>query len=154
METILVVDDSKVYRHAIVHLLKKLHFNVLDADNGLTGQKLLQQHTIDLVMIDIVMPELNGFALCRWIKTYPQTEHIPVIFCSSKTKAIDKYWAFKQGGDYFMSKPLTATKIVRAVDTYLQASIQAYKQSKVQKTQKSTNHLAPDEAFEAMLRSA
>lgn len=154
MKTILVIDDSKVYRHAIVHLLKKLQFKVLDADNGLTGQQLIQKHNIDLAFIDIVMPELDGFALCRWIKSNPQTEHIPVIFCSSKTAEIDKYWAFKQGGDYFMSKPMTAQDIVRATDTCLQSSIQMYKQSKTKKIQQPIEHSEQDNAFENLLKSA
>ena len=119
MTTILVVDDCQIYRHTIVHLLKKLQFNVLDADNGLTGKQLLQQHAIDLAFIDIVMPDLNGFALCRWIKSNPQTKHIPVIFCSGKHREIDKDWAFKQGGDYFLDKPIRDQDIQQALDICL-----------------------------------
>ena len=119
MKTVIVIDDSKIYRHAITTLLRKLKFNVIEAENGLMGKRLFEQHSIDLALIDIVMPKLDGYALCREVKTNPDLSHIPVIFCSSKDTTTDKYWAFKQGGDYFISKPMTAVDIVRAIDTCL-----------------------------------
>ena len=140
MKTILVLDDSRVYRHALVQLFKKLNFNVLDADNGLTGKELFQKHSIDLAFIDIVMPKLDGFALCRWVKANPKTQQIPIIFCSSKDQATDKYWAFKQGGDYFMSKPMTATDIIRAVETYLPSPIPLHPKGLTHKPQKKMLH--------------
>ncbi len=123
MKTILVVDDSKLYRNAIAELLRKLNCTVYEASNGLEGKDIITQNEIDLAIIDIVMPKLDGFALCRWIQENPETSSISVIICSSKDQETDKYWAGKQGADVYLTKPPQAEEIIKAVESLLEVNL-------------------------------
>lgn len=115
MKTVLIVDDSKLYRTAIAQLFTKLGWSTYQADDGLEGKSIMETHPIDLVLLDIVMPKLDGYALCRWIKDNPKTKLIPVIICSSKKEITDKYWGIKQGADCYLTKPIDAKRILKAV---------------------------------------
>ena len=117
MKTVLIVDDSKVYRTAIAQLFRKLGWSVHEAEDGLEGKSLMENNSVDLVFLDVVMPKLDGFALCRWIKGNPKTKQIPVIICSSKNESTDQYWGLKQGANHYLSKPVDAKGIIGAVKT-------------------------------------
>ncbi|MCG8361773.1 MAG: response regulator, partial [Pseudanabaenales cyanobacterium] len=68
---------------------------------------------------DIVMPKLNGYELCRWVKNNPATEDIPVVICSSKGEEFDRYWGMKQGADAYIAKPFHPTEMVETVKQLL-----------------------------------
>ena len=123
MKSILVVDDNKIYRSAVCQLLKQLGFSVYETNNGVDGKRLICEHQIDLAMMDLVLPQLDGFALCRWIKRSEECAKIPVIVCSHKNQETDKYWSFKQGADYFISKPMNAQQIIQALERLLHIKV-------------------------------
>lgn len=105
MLTVLVADDSQTVRAMVSSLLRKSDFAVLEASNGREAKALIQQKHPDLVLTDVVMPEMNGYELCRWIKQDETCGNVPVIFCSIKGEDFDKHWGMKQGGDAYISKP-------------------------------------------------
>ncbi|AFZ48479.1 response regulator receiver protein [Cyanobacterium stanieri PCC 7202] len=104
MIKILVVDDSHAPREMICDTLKQFNIQVAEAINGVEAIKVLEAEKFNLVITDVVMPEMNGYELCRWIKENPGTKKVPVIFCSTKNQDFDIHWAQKQGGDAYIVK--------------------------------------------------
>jgi twitching motility two-component system response regulator PilH len=115
MSTALVVDDSSTLREMIAGLLLKAGLTVLEAKDGSEAQAMIQASPPDLVVLDIVMPNMNGYELCRWIKNNATTQSIPVIICSSKGEEFDRYWGMKQGADAYITKPFRPDDMISTV---------------------------------------
>ena len=115
MSTVLVVDDSSTLREMIAALLLKAGLTVLEAKDGVEAQALIQASPPDLVVLDIVMPNMNGYELSRWIKNNATTQSIPVIICSSKGEEFDRYWGMKQGADAYITKPFRPDDMISTV---------------------------------------
>jgi twitching motility two-component system response regulator PilH len=115
MSTILVADDSIAQRQYMTDLLTQCGFTVTIATNGLEALEKISQDQPDLVILDIVMPEMNGFQACRKIKNDPNTKHIPVILCSTKDTQADHYWGLKQGADAYVVKPFAPQELVATI---------------------------------------
>ena len=121
MRTILIVDDSATVREMVSEILKKSGLNVVEASDGRQAQQKIQQQKPDLVVTDIVMPEMNGYELCRWIKTNPKSQNIPVVMCTSKGEDFDRYWGMKQGADAYIAKPFRPSELVKTIKQLLKA---------------------------------
>ncbi|MGD1715907.1 response regulator [Dapis sp. BLCC M172] len=109
---VLIVDDCETVRKLCSQILAKIGLNITLASNGLEGLEKVKLEHPDLVLLDIIMPEMNGYQVCRQIKSYPQTMNIPVVFCSSKSTEVDAYWAMKQGADGYLSKPVKKNELM------------------------------------------
>lgn len=121
MRTILIVDDSATVREMVSEILKKVGLNVLEAIDGRQAKEKIQQQIPDLVVTDIVMPKMNGYELCRWIKTNPSSQNIPVVMCTSKGEDFDRYWGMKQGADAYIAKPFRPGELVKTIKQLLKA---------------------------------
>ncbi|HEY9875106.1 MAG TPA: response regulator [Candidatus Obscuribacterales bacterium] len=119
MSTILVVDDSGMLRHMVSDLLKKHGLNVIVACDGLEAKEKIEAKTPDLVITDLIMPKMNGYELCRWLKCNPKYQLLPVIICSTKNEEFDRYWGMKQGADAYISKPFHPSEMMEAVKKLL-----------------------------------
>lgn len=119
MGTVLIVDDSSTLREMIAGLLIQAGLTVLEAKDGLEAQAMIQANPPDLVVLDIVMPNMNGYELCRWLKKTTATQSIPIILCSSKAEEFDHYWGLKQGADAYVSKPFRPEDLVNTVKQLL-----------------------------------
>lgn len=119
MSTILVVEDSTPQREMIANLLKNQGMEVVQARNGLEALKYLKKNQPDLVVLDIVMPNPNGYDVCRKLKAHPRTKDIPVIMCSCKGEEFDRYWGMKVGADAYIAKPFHPDEMVNAVTQLL-----------------------------------
>ena len=115
MSTVLLVDDSPTIRQITSKLLESQGLKVLIASDGIEAIELLEAKKPDLVILDIIMPRMNGYDVCRWLKSNPKTQHIPVIFWTVKSENIDRYWGMKQGGDAYITKPLRAAELIEAI---------------------------------------
>jgi twitching motility two-component system response regulator PilH len=73
----------------------------------------------DIVVLDIVMPKMNGYEVCRKLKTDPKTQNVPVIMCSSKAEEFDRYWGMKQGADAYIVKPFQPKELVATIKQLL-----------------------------------
>jgi len=120
MSTILVVEDSITQQEMIKDLLEGSGLEVTVAGNGIEALKLIQGHPPDLVLLDIVMPKMNGYEVCRRIKSNSSTQNLPVVMCSSKGEEFDRYWGMKQGADAYIAKPFQPTELVGTVKQLLQ----------------------------------
>ncbi len=119
MSTVLVVEDSVTQREMITDLLKGSGLNVSIATDGVEALEHIEGHRPDLVVLDIVMPRMNGYEVCRRIKADPKTQDVPVVMCSSKGEEFDRYWGMKQGADAYIAKPFQPTELVGTVKQLL-----------------------------------
>ncbi|MBT9315223.1 response regulator transcription factor [Leptothoe spongobia] len=119
MSTVLVVEDSVAQREMIIDLLQGNGLQVTVASDGVEALAHIQGDLPDLVVLDIVMPRMNGYEVCRRIKSDPATQNLPVVLCSSKGEEFDRYWGMKQGADAYIAKPFQPTELVGTVKQLL-----------------------------------
>ncbi|MEM9162735.1 MAG: response regulator [Cyanobacteria bacterium P01_F01_bin.4] len=119
MNTVLVVEDSVAQREMITDLLRGSGLDVTVVGDGLEAIEYIQGHPPDLVVLDIVMPRMNGYEVCRRIKSDPVTQNVPVVMCSSKGEEFDRYWGMKQGADAYIAKPFQPTELIGTVKQLL-----------------------------------
>lgn len=119
MSTVLVVEDSVAQREMITDLLKGSGIDVAIATDGVEALERIQGQCPDLVVLDIVMPRMNGYEVCRRLKADPKTQKVPVVMCSSKGEEFDRYWGMKQGADAYIAKPFQPTELVGTVKQLL-----------------------------------
>lgn len=115
IKKILVVDDSATERHIIGEILTKQGFEVSFAESGELGVAKTKQDKPDLVVMDVVMPGLNGFQATRAISRDPDTQHIPVIICTTKDQETDKIWGLRQGAKDYLVKPINAADLLSKI---------------------------------------
>jgi twitching motility two-component system response regulator PilH len=119
MSTVLVVEDSLPQREMITELLRGIGLTVTVASDGMEALEQMQSQRPDMVVLDIVMPRMNGYELCRRIKADPSTQNVPVVMCSSKGEEFDRYWGMKQGADAYIAKPFQPIELVGTVKQLL-----------------------------------
>lgn len=112
---ILVVDDSPTERHVLVELLTRKGYQVLTAESGEEGIEKAKSEQPDLVLMDVVMPGLNGYQATRTLTRDDATKHIPVIVCTSKGQATDKIWGLRQGAQDYMVKPINPEELLAKI---------------------------------------
>lgn len=119
MTTILVVDDSPSEVQLISNFLTESGYQVISANNAKIALEKIEQNHPDLIVTDVVMPDMNGFEFCRSVKKNPDTQKIPIVICSSKNQELDKLWGMKQGADVYITKPFTKEDIIKAVKSVI-----------------------------------
>jgi twitching motility two-component system response regulator PilH len=119
MPKILVVDDSPTEIFQFKEMLEKLGHEVITADNGRDGVSMAISEQPDVVLMDIVMPDMNGFQATRQIARAEETKHIPVIIVSSKNQETDKVWGQRQGAKGYITKPVVQSELVSAMKACL-----------------------------------
>jgi len=120
MARILIVDDSPIEMCKLAALLEKHGHQVYKAENGADGVALAKQEQPDAVLMDIVMPGLNGFQATRQLTKIPGTQHIPVIIITSKDQETDRVWGKRQGAKDYLIKPVDEATLINALDAVLQ----------------------------------
>lgn len=106
IKKILVVDDSPTERFAMIEFLSANGFTVVTAENGEAGIEAAKRELPDLILMDVVMPGINGYQATRTISRDDQTKDIPVIMCTTKGQETDKIWGMRQGAHDYMVKPV------------------------------------------------
>lgn len=119
MSKVLLVEDSMPTREMISELLTKHGLTVKIARDGVEAIEVLNKYSPDIVVLDIVMPRMNGYEVCRRVKSNPKTQNVPVIICSSKGEEFDRYWGMKQGADAYIAKPFQAAELLATIKQLL-----------------------------------
>lgn len=119
MSTVLLVEDSTTTRKMISELLIKQGLKVEIATDGVEALEILPTISPDIVILDIVMPKMNGYEVCRNIKSNPKTKNVPVLICSSKGEDFDRYWGMKQGADAYIAKPFQPKELIATIKQLL-----------------------------------
>ncbi|WP_051958146.1 response regulator [Desulfobacter vibrioformis] len=115
--TILAVDDSEMNLDILVGILKK--HDVIPTLSGQEALEILEEEEVDLILLDILMPEMDGFEVCRRIKAAEKTREIPVIFITVKNSEQDIQQCFELGGVDYVAKPFNAIELLSRVQTHL-----------------------------------
>lgn len=118
-QTILVVDDEQDLLDLIEYNLKKENFNVLKAENGIEGIKLANEHKPDLVLLDIMMPKMDGIEVCDTMRADESLKHIPIIFLTARSDEKTEIEGLNKGADDFITKPISTTKLVSRIKAVL-----------------------------------
>ncbi|MCB1645334.1 MAG: response regulator [Pseudomonadales bacterium] len=119
MTKVLVVDDSPTEIYQFKDLLESMGYEVITAENGRDGVALAAAEQPDIVLMDIVMPDMNGFQATRQICRGESTSHIPVVIVSSKDQETDKVWGERQGASGYITKPVDRQVLVAVVEKIL-----------------------------------
>jgi len=115
IKTILVVDDSPTERCFLTDLLRKNGFEIVAAETGEEGVAKAKLEKPDLILMDVVMPGLNGFQATRMLARDPATQRIPVIMCTTKSQETDRVWGLRQGAIDYLVKPIVAAELLAKV---------------------------------------
>lgn len=119
MARILVVDDSPTQNITLCRMLEKHGHQTLSATNGKEGVATAKQEQPDAVLMDVVMPELNGFQATRQLSQDPATSHIPVVIISTKDQDFDRIYAQRQGAKGYLIKPPSEAELIKTLDGVL-----------------------------------
>ena len=115
MARILIVDDSPTEIHVLQTMLEKHGFEILTADSGEAGVEAAKSEKPDLVLMDVVMPGMNGFQATRQISKNPDTSSIPIIIVTTKDQKTDRMWGMKQGAKDYVTKPAEEADLVEKI---------------------------------------
>ncbi|MDH3440486.1 MAG: response regulator [Gammaproteobacteria bacterium] len=119
MATILIIDDSPTELHLFQNMLEKGGFDTLVADSGEEGVRQAGASRPDCILMDVVMPGMNGFQATRKITQDPRTSDIPVILITTKDQETDKIWGMRQGAVEYIVKPIGQKDLVAKINSVM-----------------------------------
>lgn len=112
---ILIADDSNTERLNLKQILEAAGYEVITASSGNEAKALAESQSPDLIMLDIIMEDGDGYQACRALKRNPATQSIPVIMVSSKSNPVDKQWAQKLGANAYIVKPYKDADVLQQI---------------------------------------
>jgi twitching motility two-component system response regulator PilH len=119
MAKVLIVDDSPTETYKLREILESHGHSVIEAANGADGVAVARAELPDLVLMDVVMPGLNGFQATRQLTKGSDTAHIPIIIVTTKDQETDRVWGQRQGAKDYLTKPVDEEVLMRTVDRML-----------------------------------
>lgn len=120
--TILVIDDNPSNLQMIAKFLSYSGYKVKLAESGKVALKMVKVEMPDMILLDLVMPQMDGIEVCRKIKNDPGTKNIPVIFCTGNSELKDIEKCFDAGGDDYTTKPIVSHLVLNRIQTHLELS--------------------------------
>lgn len=120
MGTVLVVEDNLSQREMIATVLREGGLDVVSVEDGQEALVQIDSHAPDVLVLDIIMPRMSGYEVCRRVRSDPRTSKMPIVFCSSKSEQFDIHWGIKQGADAYLSKPFSSQELIRTIKQLLQ----------------------------------
>ncbi|MEX0822873.1 MAG: response regulator transcription factor [Balneolaceae bacterium] len=118
-QTILVVDDEQDLLDLIEYNLKKEGFDVLKAENGQQGIQMAKEHSPNLVLLDIMMPKMDGLEVCDQMRADSSLKHIPIIFLTARGDEKTEVEGLDKGADDYITKPISTTKLISRIKAVL-----------------------------------
>ena len=119
MKQIMIVDDSPTDAHLLQKMLEKNGYQTLTAVNGSEGIEAARLLRPDLILMDVVMPGLNGFQATRELSSNPETSSIPVIIVTRKDQKVDRVWGMRQGARDYLTKPVSESALLSLINEAL-----------------------------------
>jgi CheY-like chemotaxis protein len=117
--TILVVDDERAYRDAVADVLRSQGYTVLKAGSAAEAIQVLDLTTPELIMLDVMMPEVDGLTLLRQLASQPRFLAVPLVMASAKAMPTDRWTAWERGASAYLAKPFTFEEITSLVEHLL-----------------------------------
>jgi twitching motility two-component system response regulator PilH len=122
MARILIVDDSPSQLVGLKRIVEKLGHQVVTAEDGSAGVEAAKREIPDLILMDVVMPNLNGFQATRTISKDAKTSHIPIVLVTTKDQETDRVWGIRQGAKAYVTKPVNEGELVDTINKLLPAA--------------------------------
>ncbi|HEU0152958.1 MAG TPA: response regulator [Arenimonas sp.] len=119
MARILIVDDSPSQLMGMKRIVEKLGHEALTAEDGAAGVEAAKAEKPDLILMDVVMPNLNGFQATRAISKEATTAHIPIVLVTTKDQETDKVWGMRQGAKAYITKPFNENQLIEVINGLL-----------------------------------
>ena len=119
MAHVLVVDDSRLERRILSEILQQNGLNLVEADDGVNALAAVKTNTPSLVTLDVEMPRMDGYEVCRQLKSNVKTQHIPIIMCTSRGPDLDPYFGTDKGADAYLKKPYKRNDLVETIKQLL-----------------------------------
>ncbi|AJQ96427.1 MULTISPECIES: response regulator [Gynuella] len=119
MAKVLIIDDSPTHVAGTQQALESAGYEVVIAMDGVEGIRMAQETKPDLVLMDIVMPELNGFQATRKLAHDPSTKDIPIVIITTKDQETDRVWGERQGAKDYLVKPVSDKQLLETVKKYI-----------------------------------
>lgn len=116
---VLIVDDSRTVVHGLRSVLEQDGYLVIEAFDGMTAIELAKTHQPDIILMDVIMPGLNGFQATRKIRKDPSTHSIPIIIISATEQPTEQFWLTKLGANDFLGKPVIRANLFTKVESQL-----------------------------------
>jgi DNA-binding response OmpR family regulator len=116
MTTVLVVDDEPIVREVVVSYLKREGYRTLEAGDGDRARELVERESPDLVVLDLMLPGIDGLSVCRWIRTHSD---LPVIMLTARGEEADRIVGLELGADDYVTKPFSPRELAARVRTVL-----------------------------------
>ena len=120
MAKILIVDDSPSEMGKFRDILTRNRYEIIEAHNGEEGVQKAQELQPDMILMDVVMPEMNGFQATRQITRSPLTNHIPVVIVSTKNQVADQVWGKRQGAKAYLIKPVSEDELMQVIHSVME----------------------------------
>lgn len=117
---ILIVDDEKDIVESIQFKLEFEGFECLIAYDGEEALLKSKRENPDLILLDIMMPKINGYQVCRQLKSDENYKHIPIIMLTAKVQESDRFWGKESGADDYVTKPFEMEKLIQKIRSYLE----------------------------------
>ncbi len=117
--TVLLIDDEKPYTKVIKDALEAQGIQVVVANSAMEALMLFQQVTPDLVLLDVMMPEVDGLKLLRWLREHSERKRVPIHVVSAKAQPQDREAALRSGADGFTAKPFTMEELRKLIREYV-----------------------------------
>ncbi len=119
MARVLIVDDSPSQLMGMKLIIERLGHETLTAEDGALGVETAKRELPDLILMDVVMPNLNGFQATRSISKNAETAHIPIILVTTKDQETDRVWGIRQGAKAYLTKPVNEAALIKLVKELL-----------------------------------
>ena len=119
MAKILIAEDSATAVELIKRTLTPLGHQIVIATDGENAERMILDEQPDLIILDIIMPRMNGFQLCRSLRSNPVFKDLPIIMITSMDRESDRYWGLKQGASEYLVKPVDPNLLLERVKAYL-----------------------------------
>ncbi len=119
---ILMVDDEAGFSRAVKYALEKEGYEVLTASNGLQGLMTAQKEAIDLLILDVMLPGLDGYEVCNRLRSDPKTADLPIIMLSAKGQDVDRTTGLTVGANEYISKPVENATLLDKIASWLDKS--------------------------------
>lgn len=116
---ILIVEDDPSFSRAINHIIEKEGYEVITASNGMAGLRMAKGENPDLLILDVMLPGLDGFEICHQLRQDPLTENLPIIMLSAKGQEIDRTTGLKVGANEYLTKPVDRALLLEKITSLL-----------------------------------
>ena len=115
MKNILIVEDSLIDLNTFIPWFLRRGFNVLITTNGAEALKIIDSNLPDIILLDIILPDVSGFEICQQLKVKAKTKKIPIVICSIRKSELEKFWGLKLGANAYLTKPVVQENLVSTI---------------------------------------